>query len=202
MFAAPADLDAFEAKFRRDPDPWATWAARDERVKRTAILRALGPHRHARVLEIGSGNGSNSVPLARRALRLLALDGAPRAVELTAAALAPHTHAQARLARLPGDVPGVFRGQVSALVAAEVLYYLPPRDLRQLARRLLPRLARGATVVLAHHRVPFSDAAQAPARVHGAFHAALAPRRPGALQPITKSRMWRVERFRLDSPSV
>ena len=58
------DLSGFAAKFAADEDPWRTFSNRDEAVKRAAILHALGPGPLGRVLELGSGNGSNSRAIA------------------------------------------------------------------------------------------------------------------------------------------
>ena len=69
------DLSGFAAKFAADEDPWRTFSNRDEAVKRAAILHALGPGPLGRVLELGSGNGSNSRAIAPRALRLDATEG-------------------------------------------------------------------------------------------------------------------------------
>lgn len=63
-------LDGFERTFAADPDPWRTFANRDEATKRTAILHAIGAGPHGRILELAAGNGSNSRELAARTLRL------------------------------------------------------------------------------------------------------------------------------------
>ena len=62
------DLAGFSEKFSGNGDPWSTFTDRDEAVKRDAILHALGPGPIGRVLELASGNGSNSAAIAPRAL--------------------------------------------------------------------------------------------------------------------------------------
>lgn len=72
---SPIDLAGFAAKFAGDDDPRRTFTARDEAVKRAAILHAIGHRPVGRVLELASGNGSNSAAIARMALRLDATEG-------------------------------------------------------------------------------------------------------------------------------
>ena len=160
------DLAGFDARFAADGDPWGTFVKRDEAVKRRAILRALGPGLHARVLELGCGNGSNSVALAKRALRLDACDGTPNAVRLTARALAGQAHARAHLRVLPARFP---RPRYDAVVVAELLYYLTTGAMRRLASDIARALAPGGWLVLAHHHVDFHDTAQTSGAIHRRF---------------------------------
>ncbi len=163
-------LAGFEATFRGNPDPWRTFAARDEVAKRRAILRALGAGPRGHILELASGNGSNSVALARRARRLDATDGAPTAVALTARALAGKRGARALLLALPGHVPGT---RYDAIVVAELLYYLTPAQLAATAHEIRRALRPGGRLVLAHHHLRFADVAQPPATVHARLLGAL-----------------------------
>lgn len=160
------DLAGFSAKFAGDDDPWATFTARDEVVKRDAILHALGARPWGRVLELASGNGSNSVALAARALRLDATEGTSEGAALTARALAGCPSARASVQVLPGRAP---RPVYDAVVCAELLYYLSPRDMRQVARDVAAVLRPGGRLVLAHHRVDFYDFAQHAAGIHDRF---------------------------------
>ena len=153
----PIDLDGFAAKFAGDDDPWRTFSNRDEAVKRQAILRALGPGPLGRVLEVASGNGSNSAAIAPRALRLDATEGTREGVALTAKAIAPWPRAGATVLRLPGRAP---REHYDAIVLAELLYYLSPRQMVQVARDVAGWLRPGGILVLAHHRIDFYDFVQ------------------------------------------
>lgn len=177
-------VDGFEAVFARDQDPWGTYARRDEAVKRQAILRAAGRTR-GRALELACGNGSNTRALRGRALRLLALDGAPSAVRITRQR-AGGRRVEVREALLPTDAP---REPFDLIVIAEVLYYLRTDEIARLGRRL--RLAPGGRLVLAHHHVDFPDTSSRPADVHGLLRSALVQR----LEPVSLSRnaRWRVE---------
>ena len=160
------DLAGFSAKFAGDDDPWRTFTAHDEAVKRAAILHALGPGPIGRVLELASGNGSNSAALAPRSLRLDATEGTREGTALTARAIARYPHAHATLLSLPARPP---LPVYDAVVIAEILYYLPERAMRQVARDAATWLRPGGTLVLAHHRVDFFDFAQHASGIQNRF---------------------------------
>ena len=183
------DLVGFEAKFRALGDPWHTFTARDEAIKRDRIVRAVGNRPVARLLELASGNGSNSQRLATRALRLDACDGSASATALTRKALKNFAHAHAWQIALPAPLPG---DRYDAVVIAELLYYLSPRDLKRLARDVAAVLAPGATLVLAHHQIEFPDNAQRTAGIHGRFISAMA-------RDLKPGRRWRSRRWRVEA---
>lgn len=154
----PIDVTGFEAKFAGNGDPWSTWTDRDEAMKRRAILHALGSGALGRVLELGAGNGSNSLALARRALRLDATEATASGTALVAEAIvdrAPRARASVLVA--PAAPP---RLVYDAIIIAELLYYLDPCAMRQFARRITRLLCPGGRLVLAHHRITFYDFAQ------------------------------------------
>lgn len=163
----PIDLAGFEAKFETDTDPWSTWTKRDEALKRTAILHALGSGPLGRVLELGAGNGSNSRPIAARALRLDATEATRRGTALVGDAIGARL-GRARAIRLvvPAPLP---RPCYDAIVVAELLYYLDPGAMAALARQAAAQLRPGGTLVLAHHKVTFYDFAQHAAGIHDRF---------------------------------
>lgn len=181
------DLDGFGAKFAGSDDPWSTFTNRDEAVKRAAILHALGPGPWGRVLELASGNGSNSAALAARALRLDAAEGTAEGAALTAHAIAGAPRARASVLVLPGRAP---RPGYDAIVLAELLYYLSPRDMAQVARDAAALLLPGGRLVLAHHRVDFHDFAQHAHGIHGRF--LRATRRHWAVRAVRATGRWRV----------
>lgn len=162
----PIDLAGFERKFDVDADPWHTWTNRDEAVKRAAILHALGSGPFGRVLELGAGNGSNSRALAARALRLDATEATRAGVRLIADALADRPRAKASRLVVPAAPP---RPCYDAVVVAELLYYLAPRDMAALARQVAARLRPGGVLVLAHHRITFYDFVQRADGIHRRF---------------------------------
>lgn len=151
------DLSGFSQKFAADDDPWRTFSNRDEAVKRAAILHGLGPGPLGRVLELASGNGSNSRAIAPRALRLDATEGTAEGTRLTARAISAWPRGRAITLPLPGRFP---RGRYDAIVVAELLYYLSPNAMRQVALAVAAALRPGGRLVLAHHRIDYYDFAQ------------------------------------------
>lgn len=160
------DLKGFGDKFAADADPWQTFTARDEAVKRAAILHALGPGPIGRVLELASGNGSNSAAIAPRALRLDATEGTASGTRLIAEAIRYHPRARAIELVLPGRLPRV---RYDAIVVAELLYYLSPQDMAMLATDVARGLRPGGRLVLAHHSIDFYDFAQHARDIHERF---------------------------------
>ncbi len=163
----PIGLSGFERTFTDDPDPWRTFTNRDEALKRAAILHAIGPGPHGRILELAAGNGSNSRALAARTLRLDATEATGSGTRLVAAALREHKR-RARAIRLA--VPARFpRQRYDIILIAELLYYLSPQAMRQTARDVTSALRPGGVLVLAHHRIDFHDFAQHAAHLQRTF---------------------------------
>ena len=160
------ELSGFESKFAGDADPWRTFTDRDEARKRRAILRGIGAPPVGRVIELAAGNGSNSVALARAALRLDATEGTDSGTDLVKRAVDGDPRVRIRKLVLPGRFP---RATYDAAVVAEVLYYLSPRDMARVARDTAAALRAGGTLVLAHHRVDYPDFVQHAHGIHERF---------------------------------
>ncbi|PZQ59276.1 MAG: methyltransferase [Sphingomonas taxi] len=182
------DLAGFSAKFAGDDDPWRTFTNRDEGVKRAAILHALGAGPHGRIWELASGNGSNSAAIAPRALRLDATEGTAEGTVLTARALADRPRARATRLPLPARPP---RSTYDAIVVAELLYYLTPRDMALVARDAARAARPGTVLVLAHHHIDFYDFAQHAAGIHDRF--LRDARRFARLRTIRRTSDWIVQ---------
>ena len=150
-------LAGFADKFAQDSDPWSTWTAPDEVLKRQAILHALSCRPVGRVLELGAGNGSNSRAMARRGLRLDATEATAEGTRLVAKAIAACRRAKAFELVAPARTP---RPRYDVIVISELLYYLSRKDMAKLARQISQLLERGGVLVLAHHRITFYDFAQ------------------------------------------
>jgi SAM-dependent methyltransferase len=160
------DLAGFDRKFESDADPWRTFSDRDEGRKRAAILHGLGPGPIGRVLELAAGNGSNSVALARRALRLDATEGTASGTDLVARAVGDEMRVRVRRLVLPGRFPGT---TYDVAIVAEVLYYLSAADMAEVARDVAASLRTGARLILAHHRVDYPDFVQHAHDIHRRF---------------------------------
>ena len=159
-------LHGFDARFAGDADPWATFTARDEAVKREAVVRALGAGARGRVLEVAAGNGSNSQALASHAMRLDATEGTEAGTTLVRRAAGGRARVRVSRLVLPGRFP---RATYDAVVVAEVLYYLTPRDMAAVARDVGRAVRPGGVLVLAHHRIDFHDFAQHAGGIHARF---------------------------------
>ncbi len=180
-------LDGFERTFAADPDPWQTFRNRDEAVKRGAILHAIGAGPCGRVLELAAGNGSNSVAIAPRALRLDATEATGTGTGLVGKALAGKPRARAIRLAVPAPLP---RTTYDVVVVAELLYYLTPRAMRRTARDVAAALRPGGRLVLAHHRIDFHDFAQHAAPLHARFLRATG--RDWRVRPVHRNRRWAV----------
>lgn len=151
----PITLTEFEMRFRQDPDPWQTHTRRREKVKRHQLMQAAGFRRWSRALELGAGNGSNTVLLARRSLQLDACEATDSGFALIQEAVASLPNVQVCKHVIPERFPSSF---YDLIVISEVLYYLPPGHLRKLSRAISRALVPGGRLVLAHHHRRFADA--------------------------------------------
>ena len=145
MTGRTGPMAVFEARYRADADPWGTLTDPYELEKRRRTLAACGPGPFAAACELGAGLGALAAELAPRCGRLLALDVAPTAVAGAAERLAPFTHAEARLAVMPDDLPSDERFDL--IVASEVLYYLDPGALAVTAAWAARALVTGGRLV-------------------------------------------------------
>lgn len=182
----PITLAGFNAKFEADGDPWRTFDDPDERLKRRAILHAMGSGPWGRVLEIAAGNGSNSAAIVPRALRLDATEATQSGTALVAKTIRVRPK-RARAIRLtvPTRLP---RSRYDIVVIAELLYYLSPRAMRQTARDSASALGRRGRLVLAHHRTDFPDFAQHAADIQRRFLTATGRR--WIVRIVRRNRRW------------
>ena len=172
----PIDPEGFEAMFRRDADPWNYARSPFEAFKRGVLLRACSDRMFGRGLELACANGEASRALARRCLRLLAVDASATAVA-EARRRVPDPRITFAVARLPEEAPF---GPFDLIVASEILYYMPRRDMDELLNRLAGALAPRGRMVVLHHTIPFDDAAQPPRRAQDAARAQLSE----SLRPV------------------
>jgi SAM-dependent methyltransferase len=157
------DAEGFERKFQEIIDPWNYTSSHFERHKRDVLLRACGPARRGRVLELGCAIGETTRGLARLSLRLLAVDASPTALAEAARRCAKLKNITFRRALLPQETPA---GPFDLVVVSELAYYLPAHLLRQLAQRIFVALAPAGEVVVLDHRRFFDDAAVLPSLAH------------------------------------
>lgn len=167
---APAPQNLFDPLFAQGPDPWHFESSWYEARKRDMLLASLPRPRYASAFEPGCASGFISEHLAQRCDRLLAWDGAQRAVDYAAQRLRPYAHAQAAHGWVPDHWP---EGRFDLIVLSELLYYLKEDDIERLAQRCRTTLlATGpeAIVVACHWLQPFKDFPLGGARVHEILH--------------------------------
>jgi SAM-dependent methyltransferase len=145
----------FERLFASNDDPWDLRNKRGERHKRETIKRALGPARRGRGVELGCGNGITTRDLAPKFAHLLAVDGSASAIALAKHEVADFSHVEVRQAALPITLE---RARYHAIVASEVLYYLPADALRMTLREVFKGLRKGGLFVSTNHITHFGDA--------------------------------------------
>ena len=133
----------FDALYDGNPDPWRMETSAYEAAKYDATLGALPRARYRSGLEVGCSIGVLTARLAARCDRLVALDVSARAIERAAAR--PGCEAVAfRRAEVPNEWPD---GAYDLIVLSEVLYFLEPDEVREIARLTARDLAPGGTVV-------------------------------------------------------
>ena len=160
--AVQQHLDHFEQLYAADSDPWRLQTTWSEHHKRRIIGRALGPQRHDRGLELGCGSGITTRHLAKHFHQLLAVDGSPSAVERARSEVAGLSHVAVVEAALPLSLP---RTAFNAVIASEILYYLPGAALSQMLAEIHGALRRGGSLIMANHVLRFSDSERALAQL-------------------------------------
>ncbi|WP_349943000.1 SAM-dependent methyltransferase [Fulvimarina sp. MAC8] len=163
----PIGVEGFEALFASDPDPWDYRTSRFERHKRGILMRAVGQRMFGRGLELGCANGETTSFLARKCLRLTAVDGSETALEQAWIRHADSPRVRLEQAILPERTP---RGPFDLIVTSEVLYYLRENELRDMLSLLKKAVALGGRLVFLHHHRDFDDVSMKPflltARLH------------------------------------
>src|SRR5690242_14025886 len=125
----PIKAAGFEEKFRADIDPWDYTNSSFEHFKREVLLRACGVQKHGRGLELACAIGETTRHLARRCLRLLAIDASETALAEAKRRTSGMSSVTLRRAMLPTQTPS---GPFELIVVSEIAYYLNPRELSEL----------------------------------------------------------------------
>lgn len=185
MLSLPASY--FDALYAADPDPWKFRSSPYEAAKYQATLAALPRAHYGSALEIGCSIGVLTRMLAPRCGKLLALDGAARA--LTRARRHCAGLAQVSFARreIPRQWP---RGQHDLILFSELLYYLDEEDLARTAALTLRALRPAGEVLLVHWTGTTDYPLSGDAAVEG-FMAVAGPALAVAMQS-------RTDRYRMD----
>jgi SAM-dependent methyltransferase len=145
------DRNVFDRIYAEAEDPWQVQTSAYEREKYARTLAALPPGRFANGLEVGCSIGAQTVQLAARCDRLLALDISPEAVRRTRERCRGLAQVEVREAAIPRDWP---KGVFDLIVVSEILYFLDRDDLVAAARRAVDSSAPGGVILLVNWTGP------------------------------------------------
>ncbi|MCQ8278283.1 nodulation S family protein [Acetobacteraceae bacterium KSS8] len=140
--------DVFDRLYGADPDPWRFDSSAYEAGKYADTLAQLGDGRFSSALELGCGNGAMSMQLIERCDALLAVDISPNALALAKRRCVDRPGIAFREAVMPGGFADLPAGPFDLVVISELLYFLSPSDVSDLAGRIAGVLADRALVLL------------------------------------------------------
>lgn len=164
----------FDRIYDGDDDPWDFAGSPYERRKYEMTVAALPARSYDRAFEPGCSVGELTVLLARRCRQVVAVDRAPRAVELarrTVDRAGVADRVRLRVQDLREALDAESAGSYDLVVLSEILYYMPPRQAADLAESAVSLLAPGGTLVLVHWRGSSPDHACTGDEVHAAVTA-------------------------------
>ena len=139
--------EAFERRYRADPDPWHFATSAYERERYEITLEALTPDGYANAFEPGCSIGELTALLAPRCDRLLATDVSPTAVEKARRRCAEYENVRIEC----GDLRTVsLNAPLDLVVLSEVAYYFEVKELEAIANRLVAALGGGGTLLAVH----------------------------------------------------
>ncbi|HEY2440707.1 MAG TPA: SAM-dependent methyltransferase [Solirubrobacteraceae bacterium] len=163
--AEPGPMTAadFEARYRRDPDPWAYTSSAYERDKYAATLEACGEGPFTAALELGGSIGVFSTLLAFRCRSLVTIDASVTAVTVARRRLARRRSVTVIAGTIPQDIP---RREYDLVVASEILYYLTGSQLDDTLDVVRDCTRAGARLVAVHWRPAGPDRPLDAATVH------------------------------------
>jgi SAM-dependent methyltransferase len=110
----------FEELYTEQQDPWQYETSAVEKARYETVLRALGPRKFGRTLEIGCSVGVFSEMLAPRCDELLAVDFVDAAVEIARKRLADIPSVTVERRTIPREMPA---GDFDLIVCMDTMYY-------------------------------------------------------------------------------
>jgi trans-aconitate methyltransferase len=139
--------EAFERRYRAEPDPWHFATSVYERERYEITLQALIRDGYANAFEPGCSIGELTALLATRCDRLLATDVSPTAVEKARRRCAEYDNVRIEC----GDLrTASLNAPLDLVVLSEVAYYFPVKQLEAVANRLAAALGVGGTLLAVH----------------------------------------------------
>jgi SAM-dependent methyltransferase len=164
------DVQQFDSMFKHSDDPWQFKTRWYEMRKRVLTLAALPSQRFASAYEPGCANGELTSELATRCDRVVATDGAARAVELARDRVATLKNVTVRQAWVPQDWPDE---TFDLIVISELAYYLSRTDLDGLITKARVSLNPNGTLLACHWRPTIEGCAFNGDEVHRRIHAGI-----------------------------
>ncbi len=146
--AAAACLpEAFEERYRADPDPWRFASAEYERERYRITLSALTRDRYGSAFEPGCSIGELTALLAPRCDRLLATDVSQTAVQRARQRCSEFGNVRIRC----GDLrTPELETPLDLVVLSEMAYYFDAQKLETIAQGLAGALQENGTLLAAH----------------------------------------------------
>jgi SAM-dependent methyltransferase len=145
--------EAFENRYREDPDPWNYQASPYERGKYQVTLESLSRPRYVNAFEPACSVGELTAMLAGRCSRLLATDVSQTAVQQARRRCAGLNNVRIACRDLRADFNDPGEGQpFDLIVFSEVGYYFDIESLATLARRLADALCTNGELIAVHWR--------------------------------------------------
>lgn len=141
--------DYFESLYDESPDPWGFETSEYEIRKYRRTLDALGGRRFRRAFEAGASIGVFTAMLAPFCDELLAVDVSEKAVAVARERLAGQGHVRVERRSIPEETPA---GPFDLIVASEVLYYFPKREMLAALDAFERGLAPGGLLLAVHWR--------------------------------------------------
>ncbi len=149
---------AFENRYRENPDPWNYQASPYERGKYQVTLDSLSRPRFANAFEPACSVGELTAKLATRCGRLLATDVSQTAVDRARRRCAGLHNVRIECRDLLTDLAAEPEGRrFDLIVFSEIGYYFAVEVLSVLARRLAESLNAGGELIAVHWRGHSAD---------------------------------------------
>lgn len=144
---APTSTEAFEAKYREQPDPWNFRASPYERDRYARVLSALGRPRYANAFEPGCSIGEFTAELARRCDRVTATDVSPTALERARGRCSTLSNVRFHRCDIGEEIPDE---RFDLIVVSEIAYYFDCLTLMRIADQLQRALLPGGELIASH----------------------------------------------------
>jgi protein-L-isoaspartate O-methyltransferase len=139
--------EAFEQRYRADPDPWCFATSSYERDRYATTMQALTREHYWNAFEPGCSIGELTARLATRCARVLATDVSATAIETARRRCAGFKNVRVEcgdLRTVPVEAP------FDLIVLSELAYYFEVRQLEVIAARLADALCAGGSLLAVH----------------------------------------------------